>query len=168
MILPCHIRAFAPDDAEAVARIYGHYVLNGTATFEETPPTPAVMGERFTALSEAGYPVLVACGADDAVLGYAYAGPYNTRSAYRFTVENSIYLDHQHHRKGIGRALLMALITACRAKGYQQMMAVIGDSNNSGSIHLHRSCGFTPIDTAQKLGFKYDQWLDVVYMQYKL
>ena len=86
----------------------------------------------------------------------------------RFTVENSIYLDHQHHRKGIGRALFMALITACRAEGYQQMMAVIGDSNNHGSIHLHRSCGFTPIGTAQKLGFKFDQWLDVVYMQYKL
>jgi len=162
------IRAFAPDDAEAAARIYGHYILNGTATFEETPPSPAAMLERFTALTEAGFPVLVACGEDDQVLGYAYAGPYNARSAYRFTVENSIYLDHEHQHKGIGRALLLALITACRDKGYQQIMAVIGDSNNEGSIHLHRSCGFAPIGTAQKLGFKFNQWLDVVYMQFTL
>ena len=161
------IRPFAGSDAAAVAAVYSHHVLTGTATFEEVTPDKAEMAARLSSLQDAGFPVLVACLAGELV-GYAYAGPYKTRSAYRFTVEDSIYIHQDHHRKGIGKALLSALISACSDKGYKQLLAVIGDSDNHGSIGLHRSCGFTSVGVARKLGFKFGRWLDVVYMQLSL
>ena len=117
---------------------------------------------------DTGFPVLVACTGSDEVVGYAYAGPYKTRSAYRFTVEDSIYIHREHLRKGIGQALLSALIDHCKARDYKQVLAVIGDSDNQGSIGLHRSCGFVSVGTARDLGFKFGRWLDVVYMQLSL
>ena len=160
-----HIRPFEAHDAAAVAAIYSHHVLTGTATFEEVPPDEGEMAARLSGLVGEGFPVLVACSPSDEVIGYAYAGPYKTRSAYRFTVEDSIYIHKDYHRRGIGKALLSALIPACVSRGYKQVLAVIGDSENHGSIGLHRSCGFVPVGTARYLGFKFGRWLDVVYMQ---
>ena len=162
------IRPFAEPDIPAIAAIYSHHVLTGTATFEEVPPDVDEMGSRLSGLMDAGLPVLVACTGSDEVVGYAYAGPYKTRSAYRFTVEDSIYIHHEHLRKGIGKVLLSALIDSCKARDYKQVLAVIGDSDNQGSIGLHRSCGFVPVGTARDLGFKFGRWLDVVYMQLSL
>lgn len=160
-----HIRAFTADDVPAIASIYSHHVLTGTATFEEIPPDEGEMATRLSGLVKAGFPVLVACGTAGEVVGYAYAGPYKTRSAYRFTVEDSIYIHKDHYRAGIGRALLSALISACSDRGYKQVLAMIGDSDNQGSIGLHRSCGFVSVGNARNLGFKFGRWLDVVYMQ---
>jgi len=163
-----HIRPFTAEDAGVAASIYSHHVLTGTATFEEVPPNADEMRRRLSELTGAGFPVLVACTPAGEVVGYAYAGPYKTRSAYRFTVEDSIYIHRDHLRKGIGQALLPALIAECRAREYKQVLAVIGDSDNAGSIGLHRSCGFAAVGTARNLGFKFGRWLDVVYMQLSL
>lgn len=166
------IRPFVESDLEPIARIYGHYVLNSTATFEESPPTFEELGRRMAELEAADLPILVACGEGGdvvgGVLGYAYARAYNPRPAYRFTVEDSIYVDPEHCNKGIGKSLLLSLIEACRFRQFKQIMAVIGDANNEGSLHLHRSCGFEVIGTAEGLGFKFDRWLDVVFMQYSI
>lgn len=162
------IRPFAEADIAAIAAIYSHHVLTGTATFEEVPPDVDEMRSRLCDLTDSGFPVLVACSPSDEVVGYAYAGPYKTRSAYRFTVEDSIYIHHDHLRRGAGRALLSALIDKCKDRDYKQVLAVIGDSDNQGSIGLHRSCGFVPVGTARNLGFKFGRWLDVVYMQRSL
>lgn len=162
------IRPFREADADAIAAIYSHHVLTGTATFEEVPPDASEMRARLTSLAENSFPVLVACTSSDAVVGYAYAGPYKTRSAYRFTVEDSIYIHRDYLRKGVGRLLLSSLIQECRARKYKQVLAVIGDSDNQGSIGLHRSCGFASVGIARDLGFKFGRWLDVVYMQLSL
>ena len=162
------IRPFAEPDIPAIAAIYSHHVLTGTATFEEVPPDVDEMGSRLSGLMDAGFPVLVACTGSDEVVGYACAGPYKTRSAYRFTVEDSIYIHHEHLRKGAGQALLSTLIDHCKAHDYKQVLAVIGDSDNQGSIGLHQSCGFVSVGTARDLGFKFGRWLDVVYMQLSL
>ena len=162
------IRAFFSEDTDAVTAIYRHHVLTGTATFEEQPPNTEEMFCRLSGLTKTGFPVLVACTSDDEVTGFAYAGPYKARSAYRFTVEDSIYVGPDHKRKGIGRALLMQLISECRQREFKQILAVIGDSNNQGSIGLHRACGFVHVGTANNLGFKFSRWLDVVFMQLSL
>lgn len=158
------IRAATAADLPAITAIYEDAVLHGTATFEIDPPDLAEMTRRFETLANGGFPYFVA--ADGAqVLGYAYAGPYRPRVAYRFTVEDSIYLAPAAQRRGIGGKLLAALIEACEAKGFRQMIAVIGDSANAGSIAVHGNAGFQMIGTHPDVGFKFGRWLDTVAMQ---
>jgi L-amino acid N-acyltransferase YncA len=148
----------------AVTEIYEHAVLYGTATFELIPPDLSEMTRRFKSLMDGGFPYLVAAR-DGRVVGYAYAGPYRPRPAYRFTVENSVYLQPAIHRRGIGTQLLQRLIAECEARGYRQMIAVIGDSANAGSIGVHLRNGFAMIGTHPHVGFKFGRWLDTVMMQ---
>ncbi len=159
------IRSARAADIPAITRIYAHAVEHGTASFELAPPDEAEMGRRMDDLLGKGYPYLVA--EDGEVLaGYAYAGPYRTRPAYRLTVENSVYIAHDRHRRGVGRALLAALIDACAACGFRQMIAVIGDSpRQAASIRLHRALGFRHVGILEDVGFKHGRWLDSVLMQ---
>jgi L-amino acid N-acyltransferase YncA len=158
------IRRAVAADLPTITRIYDHAVRTGTATFELEPPDLAEMTRRFEALMDGGFPYLVAARGGE-VLGYAYAGPYRPRPAYRFTVENSIYLDPAAQAKGTGTALLRALILASEQCGHRQMVAVIGDSANLGSIGVHRKTGFEMIGTLHNVGFKFGRWLDTVLMQ---
>ncbi|PYF02122.1 phosphinothricin acetyltransferase [Rhodopseudomonas faecalis] len=160
----CAVRPAAATDLPAITAIYRQAVEQGTASFELTAPSLQEMMRRFATLTEGGFPYLVACSSDELV-GYAYAGPYRPRPAYRFTVENSVYLAPAAQRRGIGKQLLRRLIAECEARGYRQMIAVIGDSENAGSIGLHRSLGFTLIGTHPNVGFKFGRWLDSVLMQ---
>lgn len=161
------IRAAVEADLPAVTGIYDHAVRFGTATFELVPPDLAEMTRRFGALRDSGFPYLVAAIAGT-VVGYAYAGPYRPRPAYRFTVENSIYLAPAFHRRGVGILLLRRLIAECEARGYRQMIAVIGDSANVGSIGVHARAGFAMIGTHPSVGLKFGRWLDTVMMQLSL
>ena len=164
------LRAYNPandDDIAAIARIYAHHVLHGRASFETEAPTTGEMRRRLDALVETGYPVLVAM-LDGILAGYAYGSPFHPRQAYRRTVEDSIYVDHRLPRRGVGRALLTELLEQLRAAEFQQVMAVIGDSANAGSIQLHRALGFRHVGTARGIGFKFGEYLDVVYMQLAL
>lgn len=155
------------DDITAIAGIYAHHVLHGRASFETEAPPVGEMRRRLDGLADKSFPVLAAEW-DGAIAGYAYASPYHTRFAYRFTVEDSIYVDHRMPRRGIGRALLAALLKRLREQKFRNVMAVIGDSSNAASIELHRALGFHHIGTAQGIGFKFDEYLDVVYMQLAL
>ncbi len=158
------VRACRPADMAAVTAIYRHAVLNGTGTFELVPPDAEEMGARFAKVAADGYPSLVA--ADGAtVSGYAYAAAYRDRPAYRFTVENSVYVHPEHQGRGIGRALLAALVAAAAAAGFRQMVAVIGDSGNLGSLRLHEGAGFSRTGVLRSCGWKHGRWLDVVLMQ---
>jgi L-amino acid N-acyltransferase YncA len=161
------IRPATEADLASVTAIYEHAVRYGTATFELTPPDLAEMTRRYRALMEGGFPYLVA-SLDGGVVGYAYAGAYRPRPAYRFTVENSVYLDPAIHRRGIGMKLMQRLIGESERRGYRQMIAVIGDSANAGSIGLHRACGFQMIGTHPNVGLKFGRWLDTVMMQLPL
>jgi L-amino acid N-acyltransferase YncA len=161
------IRITQEADLPAITAIYQDAVLTGTATFEIEPPDLAEMTRRFRALTDGGFPYLVAV-LDGRVAGYGYAGPYRPRPAYRFTVENSIYLDPVSHRRGIGLKLMQELILACTARGFRQMIAVIGDSANAGSVGLHTRCGFQMIGTHPNVGLKFGRWLDTVMMQLPL
>ena len=161
------VRPATDADIPAITAIYQPAVLDGTASFELSPPDQAEMHRRFHALTDAGFPYLVA-EADDTILGYAYAGAYRPRPAYRFSVENSIYVAPEAHRRGVGRILLAALIEVCTRRGYRQMIAVIGDSAQSGSIGLHRSMVFCFSGTIHSVGYKHDRWLDSVIMQLPL
>jgi L-amino acid N-acyltransferase YncA len=158
------IRPASEADLPAITAIYEEAVRQGTATFELEPPDLAEMTRRYRALMDGGYPYLVSV-LDNLVAGYAYAGAYRPRPAYRFTVENSIYLDTSFHRRGIGVALLQRLILECEARGFRQMIAVIGDSANAGSIGVHSRCGFKMIGTHPSVGLKFGRWLDTVMMQ---
>jgi len=158
------IRPVEARDNAAITRIYAHAVRHGTASFETEPPDEAEMARRQAALAAGGYPFLVAALAGT-VAGYAYAGPYRARPAYRFTVEDSIYVTPQAQRGGIGRALLERLLDDAQARGFRQMIAVIGDSAQTPSIALHRACAFRLIGTFEAVGFKFDRWLDSVLMQ---
>lgn len=158
------IRSATPADAAACQAIYGHNAVHGTGTFEEAAPSLDEMRRRVAAVSAIGLPYLVA-EADGQVLGFAYAGPFRPRAAYRYTVEDSVYVAPDAQGRGIGKALLMAVIAACEGLGLHQMLAVIGDSANAGSIGLHRSCGFDRIGTSPGLGFKHGRFIDVVFMQ---
>ena len=162
-----NIRPAQEADLPAITEIYEHAVLHGTATFELIPPDLAEMTRRYRALMDGGFPYFVAA-VDGSVVGYAYAGAYRPRPAYRFTVENSIYLRPSIHRHGIGLKLLRRLITECEARGYRQMIAVIGDSANAGSIGVHTRTGFTMIGTHPNVGLKFGRWLDTVMMQLAL
>ena len=158
------IRPATEADLPVITEIYTHAVLHGTATFELIPPDLAEMTRRFKVLMDGGFPYFVAV-LDDRVAGYAYAGPYRPRPAYRFTVENSVYLQPAIHRRGIGLQLMVRLIAECEARGYRQMIAVIGDSANAGSIGVHTKTGFQMIGTHPNVGLKFGRWLDTVMMQ---
>ncbi|WP_338693592.1 N-acetyltransferase family protein [Bradyrhizobium sp. 26S5] len=158
------IRPTAEADLPSITAIYEQAVRFGTATFELIPPDLAEMTRRYKALIDGGYPYFTAV-LDGRVAGYAYAGPYRPRPAYRFTVENSVYLDPALHRRGVGLKLMERLIAECDARGFRQMIAVIGDSANAGSIGLHRRCGFEMIGTHPGVGLKFGRWLDTVMMQ---
>ena len=158
------IRPSADGDIAAITAIYRHHVLHGIASFEEEPPDPAEIARRRQDIVARELPYLVAeRGAR--VLGYCYASPYRTRSAYRFAVEDSIYIDHHETGRGIGRALLSELIGRCAAQGYRQMVAVIGDSEQWPSIRLHQRLGFVEAGTLRAVGFKFGGWVDTVLMQ---
>lgn len=158
------VREMTPDDLECVTRIYARHVLHGTATFEEVPPSAEDMRLRHEKVRRLGLPWLVA-ETNGAGIGYAYADLLRERSAYRFTLENSVYIDPAHHRQGAGRALLTELLARCEAQGYRQMIAAIGDSGNKGSIGLHRALGFEDVGVYRSVGLKFGRWLDVVLMQ---
>jgi L-amino acid N-acyltransferase YncA len=162
--MPLEIRAATAADIPAITAIYDHAVRHGTASFELEPPDAAEMTRRRQALVEAGYPYVVA-EADGTVAGYAYAGPYRPRPAYRWSVEDSVYVAPEMQRRGIGAALLGRLIAEAEQRGYRQMIAVIGDSAQMPSIELHRAAGFRPIGTIEHVGFKLGRWLDTVLMQ---
>ncbi len=163
------IRAATEADMENVQRLYAHFVRHGCASFEEEPPDLVEMRRRRATVTEAGLPYLVAARGDavpgGAILGYAYATAYRPRRAYRFTVENSVYVAPDGHGRGTGSRLLGALIAACEAGPWRQMVAVIGDSANAGSLALHRRHGFAVIGTLANVGFKHGRWLDTVLMQ---
>src|SRR5882724_12423580 len=161
------IRPAAAADLSAITEIYEHAVRYGTATFELIPPDLTEMTRRFGVLMDGGFPYLVAT-LEGRVVGYAYAGAYRPRPAYRFTVENSVYLQPAIHRRGIGLQLLQALIAESEARGYRQMIAVIGDSANAGSIGVHARTGFQMIGTHPSVGLKFGRWLDTVMMQLPL
>jgi L-amino acid N-acyltransferase YncA len=158
------IRPAVLADIAAITRIYADAVRNGTASFEIEPPDETEMGRRQKALLDGGYPYFVANIAG-AVAGYAYAGPYRARPAYKWSVEDSIYVAPEMHRKGIGGLLLAKLVAESEARGFRQMIAVIGDSAQVGSIAVHAKAGFNHIGTLRSVGFKHGKWLDTVLMQ---
>ncbi|HZD88672.1 MAG TPA: GNAT family N-acetyltransferase [Pseudolabrys sp.] len=158
------LRPATPADIPAITRIYAHAVETGTASFELTPPDEAEMARRMAALIDGGFPYLAA-ELDGALAGYAYAGPYRPRPAYRFTLEDSIYIAPAAQGRGVGRTLLPALIDASTARGFRQMIAVIGDSAQAASIALHARAGFYYVGTLPNTGFKFGRWLDTVLMQ---
>ena len=158
------VRPFTDADLAAVTAIYADSVLHGTGTFELDVPTADEMRARLAAPAALGLPVLSA-EIDGQVAGYAYAGPYRLRAAYRFLVEDSIYVAEAFRGRGVGKALLDALLSACKALGMRQMVAVIGDSANAGSIALHAAAGFEHVGVFHAAGWKFDAWRDVVFMQ---
>jgi phosphinothricin acetyltransferase len=155
-------------DSGAIAALYAHYVRTSPATFEEEPPDADEIRARLHAIQAARLPWRVALDADGALLGYAYASLYRTRSAYRYTVENSVYIAPQKLRLGVGSALMHDVIEECSRSGYRQMLAVIGDSANEASIRLHAGLGFAMVGTHAAVGFKFGRWIDVVHMQLAL
>ena len=158
------VRPSTPDDLPTIQAIYAHHVTHGFGSFEEVPPDVQEMAARRLAIVERGLPHLVA-ETDGRVLGYAYAGPYRPRPAYRYTVENSVYVAPEAIRHGVGRALLTTLIEVCEAGPWRQMIAVIGDRGNTASIALHAALGFHEAGHLKAVGFKLGRWVDVVIMQ---
>jgi len=158
------VRPSRMEDMAAVADIYRDEVLYRFASFEEQPPSAAELARRREAVLQQGLPYLVA-EVDGRIAGYAYAGPYRPRPAYRYTVENSVYVTPAVHRRGVGRALLGALIAQCEAGPWRQMIAVIGDTGNTASIGLHASLGFRQVGVLNAVGFKLGRWVDSVIMQ---
>ncbi len=158
------VRPSQAGDLLAIQAIYAHHVRHGLGSFEEVPPDLAEMGRRRQDLIAHGFPYLTAL-AQGRVAGYAYAGPYMARSAYRFSVQDSIYIAPDRLRQGVGRALLAQLIEDCTVLGFRQMVAIVGDSANDGSIRRHRALGFTTTGTLNAVGFKSGRWIDSVLMQ---
>src|SRR6185295_2714058 len=158
------IRPTEEADLPAITGIYDLAVRTGTASFELEPPDQAEMARRRQAVTQAGLPWLSA-ERDGALLGYAYAGPFRPRPAYRFCVENSIYVDPRARGQGVGGWLLAELVARCEAWGARQMVAVIGDSANTPSIQLHARLGFRHAGRVEHVGWKFGRWLDVVFMQ---
>ena len=158
------IRSAETRDLAASTEICRHYVLTSPATFELDPPDRAEMERRFHAIREGGYDYFVAGEAGE-IVGYAYATAFRARSAYRFTVEHSVYLRADRQRGGIGRRLMQALMASSAEKGFRQMIAVIGDAAQMPSIALHRAAGFRLVGTLEAVGFKHGRWLDTVLMQ---
>lgn len=158
------IRPAAAADVPALAAIYGHHVLHGLGTFEEAPPSEADMAARLAAVQSRALPYLVAEDGGK-VLGFAYAAPFRSRSAYRFTAEDSVYIAPDAVGQGVGKALLSAVIAACEALGVRQLTAVIGDSGNAASIGLHSALGFERTGSSRSVGYKHGRWVDIVFMQ---
>jgi len=158
------IRDATLNDVPQIQQIYAHHVLSSTTTFEETPPTADEMEQRLRHVLQQGLPWLVA-EHEGRVLGYCYAAPYRPRPAYRYTIEDSIYLADGESGKGIGRDLLTALIERCEHGPWRQMIAVIAGTQNQSSIALHRNLGFAHVGTQPDTGYKFGQWIDVVFMQ---
>ena len=161
------IRSAREQDLPAITSIYGHYVFNHTASFETEPPSLAEMTHRWLKMTEKGLPYVIA-EAEGRVVGYAYASAYRPRPAYRFTVEDSVYVHPDFAGRGLGRRLLSQVIDACEKSGYRQMIAIIGDSGNAASIALHAALGFRQAGVLQSVGFKFGRWLDTVMMQRQL
>jgi phosphinothricin acetyltransferase len=158
------VRTSEHEDVPAIAAIYAHHVLHGVASFEILPPDVNEMGRRRADVLARGLPHLVAeAGAQ--LVGYAYAAPYRERPAYRYALEDSVYVHPEYIGRGVGRALLEALIEACTGAGCRQLIAVIGDSGNAGSIGLHAACGFVRTGLLPSVGFKFGRWVDSVLMQ---
>ncbi len=158
------VRDAHDSDIPTIRAIYAHHVLHGLASFEEEAPDEAEMRRRFHSYRDAGFPYLAAeLGGD--LVGYAYAGQYRPRPGYRYSAEDSVYVREGMAGKGIGRALLSALLTRCTEAGFRQMIAIIGDSANHGSIGLHKALGFETVGTIRSVGFKHGRWVDSVLMQ---
>lgn len=158
------MRPAVSQDLPAIQAIYAHHVLHGLASFEETPPGTDELRRRHAEVTGGGLPWLAA-DFGGVLAGYGYCALYRTRSAYRYTVEDSVYVRQDFHGRGVGGALLEALIERCGALGYRQMVAVIGDSAHEASINLHASCGFLRVGTLRSVGFKFGRWVDSVLMQ---
>ncbi len=158
------VRAASRADLGAILAIYGPEVRHGTATFELDPPDLPEIGRRLSRVQALGLPWLVAEAAGE-VVAYAYAAPYRDRPGYRFTVEDTIYVAPAARGRGVGRALLEATVAAASAAGMRQMVAVIGDPANPGSVRLHEACGFARAGILRGVGFKFGRWLDTVLMQ---
>ena len=163
-MIQAEIRAVLPADIPAIHAIYQASVVSDTASWELTPPDLAEMSRRVEGMVAQGYPYLVAV-VEGQVVGYTYASSYRPRPGYRFTVEDSIYVDAAQQGRGIGRLLLTALIDACTAQGYRQMVAVIGGSERTASIVLHERLGFVLVGRLPQIGLKHGRWLDCVLMQ---
>lgn len=161
------LRDATPDDMTAVATLYAREVLEGTATFEETPPTPAVMRERLEGVRHHGLPWLVA-EQDGQVMAWAYASPFRPRAAYRYAVESSVYVADGFQGRGLGSALMREVIARCRALGLRQMIAAISNDASRASIDLHLRLGFRDVGSYRKVGWKFGRWLDVTLMQLAL
>jgi len=161
------VRPAAPQDLPAIQSIYAHHVLHGLASFEEEAPPLEEMRRRFAAVTGDGLPYLVAEEKGE-VLGYGYCTLYRTRSAYRYTLEDSVYVKQGRQCKGVGRAVLAALIDRCTALNYRQIIAVIGDSANTASIAVHASLGFVRAGNLRSTGYKFGRWVDSVLMQLPL
>ncbi len=158
------MRGATAQDMPAIQSIYAHAVVHGLASFEEIPPSEDEMRGRLDEVLAKGLPYLVA-EAGGAVAGYGYCTLYRTRSAYRFALEDSVYVRKDMHGRGVGRALLGELIQRCEALGYRQLVAVIGDSANAPSIGLHAALGFLRVGTLRSTGYKFGRWVDSVIMQ---
>jgi L-amino acid N-acyltransferase YncA len=158
------IRPAVPADAAAIQAIYAHHVAHGTGTFEEVAPSVEDMAARMAGVIDKGCPYLVD-ETDGRIRGFAYAGPFRLRSAYRYTVEDSVYVAPDCMGQGIGRNLLTAIVEQCRQMGVREILAVIGDSANGGSVGVHLTCGFYHVGVARNVGFKHGRFLDVVFMQ---
>jgi phosphinothricin acetyltransferase len=160
------IRDASEDDAGAVQAIYAHHVLHGTATYDVEPPSADAMWDKIRAIRGAGWPFIVA-ELDGEVAGYAYATQFRDRAAYRFAAEDSIYVHAENTGRGVGKALLNALIERSAASGFRTLIAVIGGAEPA-SIAVHGSCGFREVGRLKAVGYKFDRWLDSVYMQIEL
>ena len=162
------LRDATPADAPGIAAIYGYWVLNGTGTFEETIPSTDEMSARMANVAKSGMPWMVAVDAKDAVKAYAYTSPFRPRTGYRWSVEDSVYVAPEAHGRGLGSTLLRAVLAKTEAAGIRQVVAVIGDSANQGSVGLHRACGFQDMGIFRDVGYKFGRWLDIVLMQLTL
>jgi phosphinothricin acetyltransferase len=161
------VRDAAASDLPAIQAIYGHHVLHGLASFEEEPPTVGEIRSRWSKVRALGLPY-IAAESEGRLVGYSYATSYRPRAAYRYTVENSVYVQDGRAGRGIGKALLLELIARCQPGPWRQMLAVIGNRENHASISLHRSCGFRLVGILQAVGYKHLQWVDTVLMQRSL
>lgn len=161
------LRDAAEADIPEICEIYADEVLNGVSSWEEQPPSVDELSSRFNAIIEAGFPYRVV-EIEATIAGYSYASAYRPRSAYRYTVENTIYVHKDYRGLGLGRLLLEDLLLACETLGFRQMVAVIGDSNNHISIDFHKHMGFEQVGIINSIGFKFGRWMDSVIMQKSL